>query len=116
MLAAIGISAARAKHGRYVESLITEASGRLIGIVIDLNMSRRGSNDTIMPLLLKLLPEKYVCVLSAKRAIINVTSISTHDEKYPKILNNMFCIAYSTPLFEKSATAKSRKSKTIDKI
>jgi len=116
MLAAIGIRAARAKHGIYIESLTTEASGRLMGIVMDLKISRSGINDTIMPRLPKLLPERYVCKPSAKRATINVTSIRTHDEKYPRILINMFCIFYSTPLFVKSATAKSRKSTRIDSM
>ncbi len=51
-----------------------------------------------MPLLLKFLPEIYVCMPSAGAAI-KVTSISTHEEKYPKALNRMFCISYSTPLF-----------------
>ncbi|NLD04689.1 MAG: hypothetical protein GX672_02170 [Synergistaceae bacterium] len=116
ILAAIGISAARAKHGKYIERLTTEVSGSLIGIVIDLNISRRGSKDTIMPLRLKFLPEKYVCVLSAKSATIIVTSMSTKDEKYPIISKNKLCIVYSTPFFENNATANRRKSKARDRM
>jgi hypothetical protein len=52
MLAEIGTKAASARGGRYRESLMAESSGRLIGLVIDRNMSLSGIIVTAAPLLL----------------------------------------------------------------